>query len=208
MMTYATYFWSVLMFLLIVGAILFVLDHAMGVRFRQFIWRLTHDKRAKVPDHLHHGFIYGRHIKSRAKVAAFVMLIETALTIMFTPGVNPFIELVTAIIDIPILLLGFYMGPALEEVLRLVGLTLDKVEEVEKRIERGETSIGGEFTSVVDGTRLKIRARVDEYAGVPRSNPGPSVPPPVTTPPAPVAPEPDPTDGLNSFIGRSTEKGN
>jgi hypothetical protein len=206
-MTYATYFWSVLGFLLVVGAILYVLDRFAGTAIKRFFWALTHDKRTRMPDHLRTGFIFGQHIRTRAKVAAFIALGETALSITFG-NVNPFLEIITSIIDIPVLLAGFYLGPILLRLLGVADAVLERVEDVELRIEKGETTLGSEvrgvagvvnerararFDDVIDRAQETIKPyRVDTSAGRPDS----------VIPTPPPEPEPDPQEGFDNFLGK------
>jgi len=197
MLTPQEYFWSSLLFLLIFGAVLYVVDRVFGVAVKRWFWSLTHDKRTRLPKDEEQGFIYRRHARSRFNVALVIMVIETALSIAVF-RYNPLLEILSAVLDLPVLMIGFYLGPLLDMAFGHVDRGLDRIENLEERIDSGKTTLSGEVTGAFRnaGTRVRETVYPDSKSKEPQE------PSADKSPEKPGQEEPDPKTSFDDFIGR------
>ena len=196
MLTSNEYFWSSLVFLFFFGAILYVVDRSVGVAIRRVFWNLIHDKSQQLPEDKEQGFIYRRHARSRFNVALVIMVIEAFVGIAVFRG-NPFTKLLTAVFDIPVLMVGFYCGPWLDRILGHVDQGLDQIENLERRIDRGETTFGKEVKSAAAGVGARVRENI--YPEPPDSTRRGDSQAPQASAAAEGRAEPDPKEALRGF---------
>ena len=175
------------------GAILFVVDCKVGVKAYRWWYDLTH--RDPLPPDVERGFIVNRNANARFTAATVVALAQSGIGVAF--GANPFTAMLTIAIQAPVLMAGFYLGPAL----RRLWQRKDPLLAVVDKLESGETSIGAEMKRAT--TKVADALRRDESGAVPDVVPLEAPPIPAAEPPArEPKPEPDPVEAMRRFTKR------
>ncbi len=128
---------------LIIGSIWYVIDRLFGVKLYRWFYDMTH--RDPLPDAQYVGFIYRRKAQARF-FSALVIAVGQGAVISSNTHDGPLIELLTFIFQIPVLMLGFYLGPF---VFRLWENKEDLFEQVDK-IESGEIALRDELKEVAE----------------------------------------------------------
>jgi hypothetical protein len=172
------------------GAVLFIVDCKVGVRAYRWWYDLTH--REPMPPDVEQGFIVNRKANARFTAATLVALAQSGIGVAF--GANPFTAMLLIALQVPVLMAGFYLGPAL----RRLWQRKDPLLAVVDKIERGETSVGAEMK--------RATAKVSDAFGRDEATAPPEVvpldaPPVAAEPPAP-KPEPDPVEAMRRFTKR------
>ena len=144
-------FASWLLVFLVVGAIWYTLDRALGTRVYRWIYAMTH--RDPLPAQEVKGFIHGQKAKMRFMVAVVLSIAQSALVLSSISIANPFAELMSFFLQIPVVMLGFYLGPWIYRVWERKEDIFDKVD----RIESGELSIGSELKQVTQKAAGAVR---------------------------------------------------
>jgi len=201
------YFASSFIALVIIGAILHVVDMNWGVAFKRMLWNMTHSKRDKMPKDRECGFIFNRLAKARARAAVVVAIVATFVGTWYGHA-NPLLEVLSIIPATVALVIGFYLGQPLARLLGMTETVLERVEGVEKRVAKGETTWKSEATTAARGAGERLRERVAGIDTPPDAAPltVPTSPtatkePPPAEKPKPV--EPDPADAIRKFTGRN-----
>lgn len=190
MITHQEYFVSSLIFLVVMGAILYVADRKFGPGIKNFFRKRSGGVRTE------QGFIYGRHARARMNVALLIAAIET-LSAIVIGHYNPFYELLNSVVDIVALMVGFYLGPILDRALGHVDTALDAAERLEERIESGQSTLRTEVGSAMSSAADKVRSRMYP-TNTPVHQTDAS-----TTPAQPQVPsEPDPQKAFDSYVKR------
>jgi hypothetical protein len=174
------------------GAVLYVIDCKVGVRAYRWWYDLTH--REPMPADVEQGFILNRKANARFTAATLVALAQNGAALGF--GVDPFLAMLTIALEVPVLMAGFYLGPAL----RRLWQRKDPLLAVVDKIESGETSIGAEMKRAT--TKVADVLRGDEAAALPDVVALEAPPPPAEPAVPPPAPEPDPVEAMRRFTKR------
>ena len=189
----ASYVFSGLLAGILEGAVLYVVDSRVGVRAYRWWYGLTH--RDPLPPDVHRGFVYNRQANARFTAATVVSLVQNGIA--FELGfMNPFTAMLTILLEVPVLMGGFYLGPFVQRLWQ----KKDPLLAVVDKLESGETTVRAEMKrateSVTGSLRETLAPPPDEVA-----------PPQVTTSrgeplPPPSPPEPDPAEALRSYTKR------
>lgn len=121
-----------------IGALWYVIDRRIGVRLYRWWHDLTHEK--PLPPEMHCGFVYNQRARVRLTTATIVAIVQSLLAIV-GGAANPFVELFTLVLEVPLLMVGFYFGPFLYRLWEKKDHILDTVD----RLESGELDIKGEI---------------------------------------------------------------
>jgi len=183
----------------ILGAVIYVLDRNFGVSFRRGVYNATHGTKLRREDE--RGFVYKRLMKARVGFAALLMTTKVVIAVFFQHQ-EPFSEVLESALQMVALVAGFYGGPFADRLAGNTNAFLDKVETIENRVEKGETTLAKEAAKVARDAGDRFRSTV---SGISTAD-APSSTTPVQNPPdQPKAPEPPPVDtgkGLDDFLGR------
>ena len=181
-------FVSMILAVLLEGAILYVLDRHAGVGIYRWWHDITHKNRLPVSED--RGFIYQRKANAKFTFAIVVTLIQNALLI-WRAGTNPLAAAISIPVEVVALLIGFYLGPFLNRLWERRRPVLDVVD----RIESGETTVAGEARKVVESIRHHNEPELIEIAPLKTGE--------VQKEPAPkTEPEPDPRELIRKFTQR------
>ena len=173
------------------GAILYVLDWHFGARLYRWWHGLTHQ--SALPSDTRMGFIYNRKANARFTLATLVSLAQNGLLLWTGFAPNPFLAMLTIILEVPVLMIGFYLGPFVHRLWQRKDPLLDVVD----KLESGETTVGAEVKRVTARVAGTLRGPAEDAVSVADSD----APAPTDTPPA-ATPEPDPESALRDYTRR------
>ncbi len=135
---------------LLLGAVWYNLDRAYCTRLYRWWYGMTHEH--PLPPGTERGFIYGQATRARALAA---LLLSTLISVIAfgTAHANSLAELLIWASGIPILVIGFFLGPNVYELWRRKEKVFDAVDKVE----RGDVDLSDELKdrSVRLGDRVK-----------------------------------------------------
>lgn len=134
------------------GIGLYAVDRKLTVAFRRFLHDWTSPESEPFPEKKAQGLIYGRKAKQRFFVAGTISLIQTVLSV-YRLEFNPLLELVTLLIETPIMVLGTYLGDRMNRVFDRAQPVFDAID----RIEAGESTPGGEARELIEDISETIR---------------------------------------------------
>lgn len=162
-------FWAILFTVL--GMVWYNFDRRWGVKVYRRWYGLTH--KDPLPAGEERGFIYKRSTSAKVTAATVVSTIQSILAV-WNSEVNPLVELIMWVAEVPVTLLGFYAGPfayALWQKKEAVFETIDKVEsgEVSIAAEAGELAhrFGeGVKDAAVDHILDPIRDKLGDIASI------------------------------------------
>lgn len=178
--------WFVVLFLF--GAGLYVFDRYRGVKVYRWFYDMTHKN--PLDAKIDRGFIYNQknHTRFLFAIAFSVMQSSSALIYEASTFAQEFLSV---ILEVPCLMLGFYIGPTFFKLWASKEKVFDKVD----MIERGHISIQKEVKEFSDAAVSKIR----ETINLPETK---EVSPQVikSSPQPKVEPEPDPKSLISKYI--------
>jgi hypothetical protein len=125
----------------LIGALSYTLDRRLGVKLYHWFYDMTHEK--PLPDGEIRGFVYNRRARARFAAAVVLAVVVTIVSAIHV-GDNPLISLVGFFLEVPLLMIGFYLGPSVDQLWGRRDRFFDKVD----KLESGETSVGAEFKEV------------------------------------------------------------
>ena len=125
------------------GAALFAADKKITVALRKTFHSWTSPETEPFPEHKKRGLVYGQPASRRFAVAGAISLIQTLLSVK-NLSYNPLLELVTLLIETPIMVLGTYLG---DRVLRFFGKAQPVFDAID-RIDAGESTVKGEARDI------------------------------------------------------------
>ena len=188
----ASYLFSGVFAGLLEGAGVYLVDRKVGVRAYRWWYDLTH-KHPLPPDE-HRGFVFNRQANARFTTATLVSVVQNGLA--FELGMaHPFSAMMTILVEVPVLMGGFYLGPFVQRMWQ----KKDPLLEVVDKLESGETTVAAEMrraTGHVAGTLRETLAMPEPKA------PEPPVVKAAEPPPPPPPAEPDPAEALRSYTKR------
>lgn len=100
-------FWMVLFVLL--GAFWYIIDRRFGVKWYRFWYKLTN--KDPLPDDVEVGFIFNRKSRHKALMATGLSTIQTVAALYSIETINLLVELILWIVEVPMTMLGFLVGP-------------------------------------------------------------------------------------------------
>lgn len=142
---------------LFLGAVCYNLDAAFGATVYGWWYSMTHKN--KMPQGMRRGFIYERKAKTRF-YTALVLAIGTYLIFSNWMPPGSLAKLITLIISIVAIFVGFYLGPALHVIWRKKDIVLDKIDDVES----GRVDLAQEAKDTVAGLRDSVEGAVGGVA--------------------------------------------
>ncbi|WP_309006970.1 hypothetical protein [Pelagicoccus sp. SDUM812005] len=136
-MTSYLVFWIVMF--LILGAFWYVVDRKYGQGVYRFWYRLTHEK--PLPESVQRGFVYNRKTRHKALMATLLSTAQSIVAVMSVAEPNLLVELILWIVEVPVTLLGFAIGPWVFGIWRRKDEVFDAIDDLES----GDKTIGDVF---------------------------------------------------------------
>lgn len=138
------------------GVGLYAADKKITVAIRRFLHGWTRPESEPFPESKERGLVYRQPARRRFIVAGAISLLQTILSVQ-SLSYNPLLELMTLLIEAPIMVLGTYLG---DRVARLFGQAQPVFDAID-RIDAGESSARREARGLLqdltgrrlDGTR-------------------------------------------------------
>jgi hypothetical protein len=169
-------FWMILFVLL--GAFWYVIDRRYGVHWYRRWYRLTRPE--PLPEGIVAGFVYNRRTRHKALMATVLSTLQTALALLQGENLNLLVELVLWLVEVPMTLLGFALGPWAYRLWQRKDVVFDKLDEWEGGSGMKEKEKGGReaIEAELEAMREARRAREAEAASPPPAEPKRDDPPP------------------------------
>ena len=130
MSEYTSYilFWMVLF--IILGSFWYILDRLHGVRWYRRWYALTH--RDPLPQDVVVGFIYNRRSRHKVVMATVLSTVQTFIALTSVESLNLLVELILWIVEIPMVMIGFAIGPMAFKLWKRKDEMLDAVDDFEQ----------------------------------------------------------------------------
>lgn len=145
-------FWSIVF--IGFGATWYNFDRRFGVKWYRSWYNMTHKDKLTTEKAI--GFIYNRSTHSKAASAALVATLQSILVVMYM-NVNLLASLIMWVVEIPLLMLGFYLGPfayAMWQKKETLFKTVDKVES-------GEIDVSAKITDAAKRAVAPIQEHLE-----------------------------------------------
>jgi hypothetical protein len=112
------------------GAFWYIVDRLHGVRWYRRWYALTHE--SPLPDDVTVGFVYNRRSRHKVVMAAVVSTVQTLIALTSVEALNLLVELILWIVEIPMVMLGFAIGPLVFKVWKRKDTMLDAMDDFEQ----------------------------------------------------------------------------
>ncbi len=149
----------------IIGAVWYNLDRRYGVKLYRWWYDLTH--KDPLPEGEQRGFVYNRSTKARFTAAWVVSTVQSVAVILTTP-VNPLVELIMWLFEVPVTMLGFYLGPYLYRLWQRSDVVFDAMDRLEHRAESGDIDVKATAAAASRAIRHRFAStihREEEHSG-------------------------------------------
>jgi len=123
----------------ILGAFWYVLDRRYGVGVYRKWYRLTHEN--PLPDNVSRGFVYNRKTRHKALMATILSTIQSVIAVASIEQPNLLVELILWIVEVPMTLLGFAIGPWVYRLWKRRDEMFDAIDDLES----GDKGVGEMF---------------------------------------------------------------
>lgn len=138
-MTSYIVFWMI--FFVLLGAFWYVIDRHYGVKWYRRWFRLTHKE--PLPEDVVAGFVYNRRTRHKALMATVLSTIQTGIALVQMDNLNLLVELILWIVEVPMTLVGFGLGPWAYRLWRRKDAVFDKIDEWEGAVKPDEDEANG-----------------------------------------------------------------
>ena len=128
-------FWMVLFVLL--GAFWYVIDRRFGVKWYRFWYKLTNKE--PLPDEVEVGFIFNRKSRHKALMATMLSTVQTVAALYSIETINLLVELILWIVEVPMTMLGFIIGPWAYKLWKGRDDVFDALDEINAKDTRGKS---------------------------------------------------------------------
>lgn len=185
------------------GIGLYAVDRKLTVAFRRFLHEWTSPESEPFPESKRKGLVYGQKARQRFAVAGAISLIQTLIAVK-SLEYNPLYELMTLLIESPIMVLGTYLGDRAGRLFSRADPVFDAID----RIDAGETSAGEEAQELVRGLAGRMRGKDAAKSATEKAEPAdkrePAAEPaarPAEEPPPSEEPDEDPRELMRKYTG-------
>jgi hypothetical protein len=190
MITISQYVMSWIAVFVIVGAVWYTLDRKFGTGLYRWWHNMTHKEPLSSDKEM--GFIYNQGVKARIAAATFLGMGQS-LVVMVTTEFNPVVELIMLPVEVPVTMLGFYLGPFVSGAWSHRGKVVDAIERVERdgvsipdpvklAVMETRNEVAGKLKTVTESFKETITARTKKPAPVVKDPPKPKAPEPEINP--------------------------
>lgn len=93
----------------LLGAFWYIMDRRFGVKWYRFWYKLTN--KDPLPDDVEVGFIFNRKSRHKVIMATGLSTIQTVAALYSIETINLLVELILWIVEVPMTMLGFMIGP-------------------------------------------------------------------------------------------------
>lgn len=174
------------------GVGLYVADKKLTVALRRLVHDWTSPEGEPFPAEKSKGLIYGQKAQQRFLVAGAISIVQTILSVRGL-AYNPLYELMTLLIEAPIMVLGTYLGDRVSRLFDRAQPVFDAID----RIDAGESSAGEEAKELlrdITGRSEEKAPKSEEKKS--KSEPSPAAAPPeaASEPPPAASPAPPPDE--------------
>ena len=145
-------FWSIVF--ISAGAVWYNFDRRFGVRWYRSWYNMT--RKDKLSGEKTIGFIYNRSTHSKAAAAALVATIQSILVVRYME-VNLLASLVMWVVEIPLMMVGFYLGP----LAYLLWQKKEKLFATVDKVESGQLDVSAEVSRVAQRVVAPIREHLE-----------------------------------------------
>lgn len=135
------------------GVGLFAADRKFTIFLRRFLHGWTSPESEPFPESKAKGLVYRQKAKQRFVVAGTISFIQTILSV-YRLEFNPLLELVTLLIETPIMVLGTYLGDRMTRTFDRAQPVFDAID----RIEAGESTASSETRELIEDIAGKFRS--------------------------------------------------
>ena len=141
-------FWMVMFVLL--GTFWYIVDRRYGVKWYRRWHNLTNEK--SLPDDVEVGFIFNRKSRHKALMAGILSTVQTVLALFSIESINLLVELILWIVEVPMTMLGFMIGPWGYKLWLGRGEVFDALDEINAKTKPGKPlpDDEGEDEKVID----------------------------------------------------------
>ncbi|WOO41697.1 hypothetical protein [Rubellicoccus peritrichatus] len=122
-------FWMIMF--VILGAFWYIIDRRYGVKWYRLWYRLTH--KDPLPDNIAVGFVYNRRSRHKAVMAAVLSTLQTFVALYSVQSLNLLVELVLWLVEIPMTMIGFMIGPFAFKLWGRKDEMLDAIDDLEQK---------------------------------------------------------------------------
>lgn len=150
MTLFSPYMISWLFIFLVIGALWYVFDRRVGVRIYRWYYDMTHEH--PLSQEQQQGFIFNRRAKPRFAAAIALSVVQSVIVVL-AGGASPMAELLTFFLEVPVLMVGFYLGPLADRLWR----RKDRILETVDKLEDGKIDLKKEFQDVSQKATNVIR---------------------------------------------------
>lgn len=181
---------------IVIGAGWYVIDRSVGAGFYRWWYGMTH--RDPLPPEVERGFIYNQPAKIRFTAAVLIAMFQSIVSVQ--EGHSDFsVELLSVFLEVPVIMLGFFIGP---KVYSWWGARDNLFQKVDK-IEQGEIDLGKKLKEASGRAADYVHTAIDDLRGgdkeAPRLEDGPGA---SSVPPADPVVEPDQEVDPRSFMDK------
>ena len=145
----------------VIGMNFYLLDTKIGVSIHNWFKRMG-SKDAEKYVKVNEGFIYNRKLKSKIFHATVISAI-LSVTVVWQGGSSIPVEIVMFTIEIPIVMLGFFIGPFYIKLLRISETAVEHYDKFEDKIE--DTDLIEEAKNGVSKATTNIKNSINETTG-------------------------------------------
>lgn len=145
-------FWSILF--VGFGSAWYNFDRRFGIKWYRSWYNMTH--KDKLPTDKAIGFIYNRSTHSKAATAGLISTLQTILVVMYM-DVNLLASLFMWVIEIPLMMLGFYLGP----LVALMWQKKEKLFETVDKVESGEIDVSAKVSEAAKRVVTPIKEHLE-----------------------------------------------
>ena len=182
---------------IVIGAGWYVIDRSVGTGFYRWWYGMTH--RDPLPADVERGFIYNQPAKIRFPAAILIAVIQSIVSVQ--DGQSDFsIELLSIFLEVPVIMLGFFIGPKVYNWWVSRDHLLQKVDKIEK----GEIDLGRKLKEASDRASEMVHGAINDFRhpekdekSVEPARPGDGS---VTAVEIPPEPEPDPRAFMDKYL--------
>jgi hypothetical protein len=196
---------NMLIFFLLIGIALYMLDRKVGIAIYRGFYNAFH-KNHKMPEEHAKGFLYRQRTNRKVAVAGTLSTVASIYGAIHDPGVNLLAGLALWLLMMPTMFLGFWIGSLIYRILPHRAKIFDTMDDLgEKLSSGGIKEVTGHAVGAGSDAAQKIFARARNVIWPVSPPPTPPAPPPApvqeVVPPAPVS-EQDANEALDRYVRR------
>jgi hypothetical protein len=120
----------------LLGAFWYVIDRRFGVKWYRLWHNLTNKK--PLPAEVEVGFIFNRKSRHKALMATLLSTVQTVAALYSIETINLLVELILWIVEVPMTMLGFMIGPWAYKLWKGRDDVFDALDEINAKDTKGK----------------------------------------------------------------------